>query len=106
YQAGVLKRLGKGLYYKPEQTQFGAVQPDARVVLNQLLALQKNRISYLTGNNVFNALGLTTQLSKDYVIATDRPRSPLRIGVTRILFVKSRVSEAVADPLPLQMLDA
>lgn len=106
YRQGILSRLSKGLYYKPQETQFGPVLPDPRKIITQLLNVQKQNISYQTGINIFNHLGLTTQVSKDYVIATDKPRSPINIGVTQIKFVESKFKETIKEPYLLQLLDA
>lgn len=105
-QQGILCRLSKGLYYKPLETRFGSLAPDIRSMVNQLLERQKNQLAYITGVQAFNRLGLTRQISKDYVIATDRPRSPIQMGSGVIHFVKSRVTRPVSDIELLQVLDA
>lgn len=106
YRTGLLSRLSKGYYYKPITTRFGSFPPDIRSVVNQMLERQKDKISYLTGVQAFNSLGLTHQLSKDYTLATDKPRSPLRLGNAVIYFVLSRVSQSVGKLETLQIFDA
>lgn len=106
YQQGALRRLMKGLYYKPAQGLLGEVSPSYDKILGKLLDVYKQNISYITGINVYTELGLTTQVSKAFVIASDRPRSPVKIGTTEVRFIRSHVTEPVNDVLLLQLLDA
>lgn len=107
YQAGALKRVTKGLYYKPEQSRFGEIPPSTSSLLNKLLSLYRDQIAYLTGVQAYTSLGLTTQVSSEYVIATDKPRrDPIVWGGTNIRFVPSYVKEPVWDVYLLQILDA
>jgi hypothetical protein len=106
YQQGRLRRLMKGLYYKPARGILGEVFPSYDKILRKLLEVYKQNISYITGANVYTELGLSTQVSKEYVIASDKPRSPVKIGTTEVRFVRSHVTEPVADVTPLQLLDA
>lgn len=106
YRQGILQRISKGLYCKPRTSEFGPLLPSTKALLSRLLTEQKNRVAYLTGNNTYNALGLTTQQAMEYVIATDRPRSPITVGKTVIRFVAARLSQAPSSPLLAQLLDA
>lgn len=107
YQAGTLKRITKGLYYKPEQSRFGELLPSTNSLLNKLLYLYRDRISYLTGIPAYTSLGLTTQVSSEYVIASDKPRrDPIVLGATTVRFIPSYVKEPVRDIYLLQILDA
>lgn len=106
YRQGKLQRLAKGLYFKPEISEFGALLPSTSALLKKLLTEQKDKVSYLTGINTYNALRLTSQLSTEYLLATDRPRSPIRAGGTTIRFVLARLREAPSSPRLAQLLDA
>lgn len=105
-QQGILRRLVRGLYYKPAMGLLGEVSPSYDKVLRKLLAVYKENISYVTGTNVYSKMGLTTQVAKEYVIASDRPRSPVRIGPMEVRFIRSHVTEPVEDITLLQLLDA
>lgn len=107
HQQGRLQRLIKGLYFKPRMGILGEITtPSYEKVLAKLLVLYKDKISYVTGVNVFSSMGLTTQIANAFVIATDRPRTPVEIGPTRVRFIQSHVKEAVADISLVQLLDA
>lgn len=106
HQEKRLERITKGIYYKPESSRFGPLPPSEQEVLQRLLQVQKVNLSYLTGNNIYTKMGLTTQLAREWVIATDKPRSALKIGPTRVRFIKSRVNKPVEDTRMLQILDA
>ena len=106
YNAGILKRLGKGMYFKPLETRFGSFVPDSRAIVSQLLSIQKKNIAYLSGLQAFNALGFTRQLSKNYLIMTDKPRSPIVLENAVVYFAKSRITTPTAFIEGLQILDA
>lgn len=106
-QQGTLKRLMKGLYFKPFMSVIGKVNtPDYELLLLKLLELYKDKISYITGTNVYSAMSLTTQMANEVVIATDRPRPPLQIGPTKIRFIRSHITESIQDIVVVQLLDA
>lgn len=106
YRQGILQRISKGIYYKPRKTEFGVLLPSTKALLERLLRDQKDQVAYLTGNNTYNALRLTSQLSMEYVIATDRPRTPITVGKTVIRFVPARLRQAPGSPVLAQILDA
>lgn len=65
---GELRRIRRGVYYRPKKTIFGESHPNPETVLNVLL---KNRTTVRTGE--FNRLGLTTQISNTLTSASNRP---------------------------------
>lgn len=103
---GIVRRLAKGLYYKPAFGVLGEKPPSYEQIITKLLALNKKNISYLSGTNIYRQLGLTTQVAKEFVIASDEPRSPVKIGTTEVRFIQSHVTVAVEDFRLLQLLDA
>lgn len=106
-QNGTLRRLVKGLYYKPAIGILGEIStPPDKSLLLKLLALYKDKISYMTGTNVYNKMGLTTQVANEYVIASDKPRSPVQVGPTRVRFIRSHVKVPITDTVVIQLLDA
>lgn len=106
YKQGVIKRLSKGLYYIPQQTEFGELPPSTSKTIQRVLAIQGATVGYMTGINAYSNLVLTTQLSTEVVIATDKPRSPIKIGGTKIRFVESRIKQQPSNVLLPQLLDA
>ncbi|MBF2052133.1 MAG: hypothetical protein IGS03_01560 [Candidatus Sericytochromatia bacterium] len=106
YRQGGLRRLTKGLYYKPAQGLLGEVIPAYDEVLARLLRLYRRNISYITGVNVYNKMGLTTQISREFVIATDRPRQPLQLQGLSVRFTEAYFKDPVEDVSLVQILDA
>ncbi|MGV3524683.1 MAG: DUF6088 family protein [Candidatus Sericytochromatia bacterium] len=106
YKQGVLRRLMKGLYYKPGRGLLGEVSPSYEKILMKLLEIYRKNVSYLTGVNVYSRMGLTTQISREFVIASDRPRGPLKMNGLEIRFLRSYVTETVEDVSMVQILDA
>lgn len=107
YQLGVLRRIARGLYYKPQMSRFGELPPATSKVLKKLMEVYRDQIAYVSGVQAYTALKLTTQVSCEYVIASDRPRRfPLVLGATTFRFVPSYVRELVEDVRLLQILDA
>lgn len=104
YRQGILKKISKGIYYKPDRTEFGDLLPSTTDLLQLLLEQQKEQVAYLTGINTYNALWLTSQLSTEYIIATDRPRTPIAIGKTIIRFVPARLRQAPSSRRLPQLL--
>lgn len=65
---GSLRRIRRGIYYRPAKTAFGESQPAAEAVAKFLL---RDRKTVRTAE--FNRLGLTTQMSNALTSASDRP---------------------------------
>lgn len=106
---GTIKRISKGIYYKPEYFVFGSSLPTDSEILDTVLDMNKSKIAYITGINAYNQLGLTTQVSKEIVVATDKPRRNTTIQNTEMRFVKAKVTQNIEKTLDiplLQMLDA
>lgn len=106
---GVITRVSKGIYYKPEYFPFGASLPTDSQILETVLGKNKAKIAYVTGITAYNQLGLTTQVSKQIVIATDKLRRNTKVQNTEIKFVKSKVTQNIEKTLDipiLQILDA
>ena len=108
-QQGTLRRLVKGLYFKPGQGILGEIQtPSFDQLLKKLLDQYKDKVSYITGIQAYSAMSLTTQIAREFVIATDKPRSPVKVGMTEVRFTRSYVTEPIPeeDIALVQLLDA
>jgi len=106
YRQGVIRKISKGLYYLPRQTEFGEVSPNINEVIARVLEVQGATVSYLTGINAYSSLFLTTQLSTEVVIATDAPRNPIQLRGNLLKFVSCRVTKQPSNDLLPQLLDA
>ncbi|MFT6747981.1 MAG: hypothetical protein ACJAZ2_002339, partial [Glaciecola sp.] len=65
-----IKRLSKGVFYKPEKSIFGDIGPGYDEMLKKYLYKNGKRIAYITGAYLYNLLGLTTQVAFRIKIAT------------------------------------
>lgn len=103
---GVIKKLSKGLFYKPKKTLFGEKVPDEEQVLKPYLYLNNKRIAYVTGNYLYNQLGLTTQVPAIIQIASRDKRIFINRGTIRATAVKSYVDVTEDNYRLLSLLDA
>ena len=88
--SGKIIRLSKGLFYKPEITEFGALKPPEYQVVKDLLEADNKIIGYLTGVSTFNKLGLTMQVSNTIQIGTNIDRKPRKRGKFNIRFIRQK----------------
>ena len=104
--SGILKRVSKGVFYKPKQTVFGILQPNETELLKQYLFKSGQRIAYITGTRLYHQMGLTTQIPATIVIASPHRRAFVSIGNLRIKPVKSYVKVTNDNYELLGFLDA
>lgn len=103
---GMIVRLSKGKYYKPETSRFGALRPKESVIVEALTTRNGQKTGYLTGLPVYNKLGLTSQVSNILEIATNKPLPPKEIQGYRIKYQKRNAPIKDQDIHLLQLLDA
>jgi predicted transcriptional regulator of viral defense system len=103
---GILSRVTKGVFYKPRQTVFGLVQPTESDILKEYLFKNGKRIAYITGMNLYNKMGLTTQVPAQIFVATMTRRSPITIGNIIIRPTKSYATITDDNYTLLGILDA
>jgi hypothetical protein len=60
---GLIKKISKGIFYKPKSTVFGDLKPDYMELLRPYLFENGKRVAYETGIALYNSLGLTTQMA-------------------------------------------
>jgi hypothetical protein len=83
---GVVRRVRKGVYYRPKATRFGATKPDLTKVFTDTLD-RKDVAWKPTGLSVWNALGLTTQAPGVTTFAVDRRVRLKGAGSVRVRIV-------------------
>jgi predicted transcriptional regulator of viral defense system len=103
---GILSRVTKGVFYKPRQTVFGIVQPKESDLLKEYLFKNGKRIAYITGMNLYNKMGLTTQVPAQVFVATMTRRSPVTAGNLTIRPKKSYAPITDDNYTLLGILDA
>jgi len=102
---GTIKKVSKGVFYKPEMTVFGALGPDYNAILNNLLFKDKKRVGYITGGELYNRLNLTTQNYFRTKIATNSSRKKIEKGWLKTSTVKSYVNITEENYQLLGILD-
>lgn len=104
--SGKIAKLSKGKYYKPENTPFGALQPNQAQVVKDLLEENGKITGYLTGFSIYNQLGLTTQVSNTIQIGKNQIRPGFKRERYSISFVKQKNTITRENAPLLQLLDA
>ncbi len=103
---GVIKRLSKGLFYKPKKTVFGEKKPDEQQILKSYFYRNGQRIAYITGTYLYNQMGLTTQIPAIIQIASRDRRIFVNRGTVKATPVKSYVDVTDDNYQMLGVLDA
>jgi len=102
----VLKKVSKGRYYKPRNSQFGSLPPSSTEVAKDFLLRGGKTIGYITGTTAFAEIGLTTQISSSIMVGTSKYRSPItRNGIKISFLAQSNPITNKSIPL-LRILDA
>jgi hypothetical protein len=103
---GIIKKVSKGLFYKPEISVFGALPPDYNQILQNYLYEDGKRTGYVTGYVLYNQLSLTTQMAFTTTIATNRSRKKINVGWLKTNCVKAYVEVTEENYPLLGILDA
>lgn len=104
YKKGVIKKLSNGKFYKPKTRVFGEIAPNTNEKIKSYL--KESNSSYETGVNSFRKLGLTTQVSNETVIATNKSYRKIKIDNINLRFVPKVVDAKEDDIYLVQILDA
>lgn len=64
-RAGVIARISKGIYAIPRKTRFGIITLSEREIVNTFISDNKG---ILVGYDLYNYLGITTQVAKHMII--------------------------------------
>lgn len=102
---GELKRAEKGLYYIPKNSIFGELSLSIKEFIQKYLYIGDRRIGYITGVNLFNKYGLTTQLSNSIEIATNTRKNPREFDGIKIKFIQNKAPITEKNIKYLEILD-
>jgi hypothetical protein len=102
----LIKKVSKGVFYKPEQTIFGELKPDYAEMLRPYLFENGKRVAYETGASLYNRLGLTTQMAFRIQIASRGKRIYIDRGSLKASAVKSYAEVTDENYQTLGLLDA
>jgi hypothetical protein len=103
---GLIKKVSKGIFYKPEQTVFGELKPDYSELLRPYLFENGKRVAYETGTSLYNRLGLTTQIAFRIKIASRGKRININRENLKADAVKSYAEVTDSNYETLGLLDA
>lgn len=74
-RSGEIERVSKGIYCRPKKTRFGTVLPSEREIVD-LFTTGSNGV--LVGYGLYNALGVTTQISKRQTVYSSLAKEQLK----------------------------
>jgi len=103
---GLISKVSKGVFYKPEQTVFGELKPDYNELLSSYLFEKGRRVAYETGTSLYNRMGLTTQMAFRIKIASRGKRININRGSLQADAVKSYTEVTDGNYETLGLLDA
>ena len=105
-KTGLIKKVSKGVFYKPKQTVFGELEPNYEERLRLYLFENGKRIAYETGVSYYRRLGLTTQMAFTIKIASRGKRININRGSLKADAVKSYTEVSESNYEVLGLLDA
>ncbi len=101
-----LEKIEKGVFYKPKNSKFGKISPNINEIVKKELEKDGDISGYITGINLYNKLGLTTQISNVIEIATNKRKVPKEIMGTKIKFIQVNLKVDKNNVNLLRILDA
>lgn len=105
-EANTIERVAKGKYYKPRNTAFGQLKPAEDEIIKAVTQKAGKITGYLTGQALYNRMGLTTQVPNIITIATNQVLPPKQIGAYKIKYSKRKAQITEKNIPLLQLLDA
>lgn len=105
-QAGELRRLAKGQFYKPRKGVLGEVPLKDTEKLKPLLYKRGRRVGYITGVSLYNRLGLTSQVPGVLTLARKGAGKGRDLGTVSVRVVPARAPVRDEDVPFLELLDA
>lgn len=100
---GTLKRLEKGKFFRPKKSKFGTSGPSESEIVEGII---KGGNGYVSGNVVYNKLGLTTQVSNEITIVGKKYNRKTKIGKLSIRYQKREGNFNNKNRKYFQILDA
>jgi len=94
-----------GVYYKPRISKYGAIKPSMNDVLKFLLFDGNNQVAYVSGHNIYNSFGFSTQMPNVVTIASCLNKRSAVIGGVHVKYIKSYSNIKKENVKLLQVLD-
>ena len=102
---GTLQRASKGVFYKPRQTVFGLVKPSDYELLKPYLFKNNKRVAYITGIQLYNQMGLTTQMPFTIEISGKSRLKITKVGNIKVKSIKNFIEVTDENYQLLGILD-
>ncbi|HAT8502173.1 TPA: DUF6088 family protein [Vibrio vulnificus] len=80
---GRLRKIADGLYYKEEKGFLGSLPPSYDAVLYALIMSKNKKVGFITGHQLFNKTGLSTQVPAVTTVVTSK-NAPSSINIDGI----------------------
>jgi len=103
---GLIKKVSKGMFYKPKETVFGELKPDYNEQLRPYLYENGKRIAYETGFAIYNRMAWSAEMAFRIKIASRSKRITINRGALKVDAVKSYAEVTEANYELLGFLDA
>ncbi|MFK8014963.1 MAG: DUF6088 family protein, partial [Gammaproteobacteria bacterium] len=100
-----IKRVSKGRFYTPKPGVLGPMSVSDSELLRDVLFRRGKRRAYITGPALYNRLGLTTQIPKTVMVATNGAAQTKDFGTIRIKYTPRRAPISESTVPLLELLD-
>ncbi|MBN2837496.1 MAG: hypothetical protein JXM74_01940 [Fusobacteriaceae bacterium] len=104
HKKNIIETYEKGIYYKPKNTKFGKLDIDKELLIRKKYIGEKNQLGYVTGPEVWNKFGLTTQISNRKWVAQSTNRKK-EIDSLKLVIIKAKANIESNNVHILQFLD-
>lgn len=101
---GIINQYLKGIYYRPRKTKYGTLSIDRDLLIKEKYIGENQDKGYITGPDVWNKWGLTTQVSNRKWISQNVSRTSTNENL-KIFITKSKVEIRKENVKMLQFLD-
>lgn len=105
-KANKLEKIEKGVFYKPKLSKFGKINPSINEIIKKECEKNSEIVAYITGINLYNKLGLTTQISNVIELASNKRKPIKEIMGNKIKFIQTNSTINTSNIPLLQVLDA
>lgn len=102
---GIIEKYTKGIYYKPKKTRFGQIGIDKRKLIEKKYLKRDNAIiGYMTGPQLWNEWGMTTQVPNRIWIAQNVRQKKMDLDL-KVMVLKAKGDIKEKNIRALQFLD-
>ena len=95
-QYGSVSKIADGLYYKEEDGFLGKLPPSYDAVLHALTFVRSKKVGFVTGHQLFNKRGLSTQVPAVTTIVTSK-YGPTTVNVAGIKIEVMRKTKVIKE---------